>query len=76
MPQGVLTSILLFIISVWIITSGSFPLKGSGSGVWIVGLEHMWARNMIQTFHVDSQPYIHINIFTYMWMLPLRGHAN
>ena len=65
MPQGVLTSILLFMISVWIITSGSFPLKGSGSEVWIVGLEHMWARSMIQTLHFDSQPYVYIFIIIY-----------
>ena len=63
MLQGVLTSILLFIISVWIMTSGSFPLKGSGSGVWIVGLEHMWARSIIQILHFDSQPYVYIYIY-------------
>ena len=42
---------------VWIVTSGSFSLKGSGSQVWIVGLEHMWARSLIQTLYFDSQPY-------------------
>ena len=25
-----------------------------------MGLEHMWARSMIQTLHFDSQPYIYI----------------
>ena len=59
--QGYLT---LFNISsvvhhmVWIVTSGSFSLKGSGSQVWIVGLEHMWARSLIQTLYFDSQPYV------------------
>lgn len=49
---------------VWIVTSGSFSLKGSGSQVWIVGLEHMWARSLIQTLYFDSQPYIHTHHHT------------
>ena len=43
---------LFFIIMmVWIVRSGSFALKESGSYVWIMGLERMWKQPLI---HIEN----------------------